>query len=85
MNLKLPILFHTESTSHLEELEIDFQLSECDVRETVFYTINGISPYTEFGKDYTTIYSNGFDFICPMNAKEVERLIQENKDIFYAN
>jgi len=84
MKITLPILFDTENTSSLENLGLDFDLNDADIRQTVFYSINGLSPYIEQNKDYTTIYSNGYDFICPMNIKEVEYLIQENKAI-YAN
>lgn len=84
MNVKLPILFNNDSTDQLEELNINFNLKDYDVREMTFYCINGIAPYVEHGKDYTMVYSNGFDFICPLKMSEVERLIQENKSI-YAN
>jgi len=84
MNIKLPILFMPESISHLESLGLDFNLSDCDLRETTFYRINAISPYYEDGVNYTTIHSNGDGFICPLTIQEVERIILENKAT-YAN
>ena len=85
MNVKLPILYNTDSTSHLEKLEIDFKLSDCDVRDVNFHSISATAPYREFGKDYTVVYSCGFDYICPLSVTEVERLIHESKPTFYAN
>jgi len=84
MNIKLPILFLTDDTCHLESLGLDFNLSDCDVRETTFYKINAISPYFEDGVNYTTIHSNGDGFICPLDIQEVERIILKNKAT-YAN
>lgn len=84
MNIKLPILFLTDDICHLESLGIDFNLSDCDVRETTFYNINAISPYYEAGVNYTTIHSNGDGFICPLDIQELEGIILENKAT-YAN
>lgn len=81
MNLNLPILFETDNTCQLEVIGMDFKLSDCDIRETTFYYINAVSSYLENGINYTTIHSNGDGFICPLEKREVERLIQENKSI----
>jgi hypothetical protein len=85
MNIKLPILFNNDSTLHLEAVGVDSKLSDYDIREFTFYSISGIAPYTEFGRDYTVVYSGGFDYICPKPKEEVEQLIHENKLRFYAN
>jgi hypothetical protein len=82
MKINLPIFFHTDNTSDLLNLSIDYKLSDCEIRQVTFYVINAIAPYIEDGKVYTTIHSNGDNFVCPLNIKEVEKIINENTNVY---
>ena len=84
MKIKLPILFLTDDICQLEDLGLDFNLSDAEIRETTFYNINAVSPYLENGVNYTSIHANGDGFICPLSVEEVEEIITQNKAV-YAN
>jgi len=78
INLKLPIIFNTEETIIKASLDIDVDLVDCVVKDMVFYSINAISVYSESGVVYSTIHSNGDDFICSLSMIEVEGLIADS-------
>lgn len=71
LKLTLPILFHTDNTSTLKNVGIDYELEDCETREITFLHINAIAPYKEKGKEYTSIFTNGTEFICVMKVDEV--------------
>ena len=78
VNLRLPIVFNTEETLIKTSLEIDVELVDCIIKDMVFYSINAISVYSENGVIYTTIHSNGDDFICSLPMVQVESLIADS-------
>ncbi len=84
MKVQLPIFFHTDNTSDLFNLDVEFKVKDCSIRQVTFYIINAIAPYFEDGKVYTTIHSNGDNFLCPLSIQEVEKIINENTNV-YAN
>lgn len=77
--LEIDIFFHTNETSNLDELEIDYDINDAELRKMIFYNINAISPYYGDNNDvnYTTIHSNGSQFITPFPIIQVRKMIYE--------
>lgn len=77
----IPIYYNTESTKTLNDLGIEYNLSDCDIRDVIFLHINVIGRYIEDDIEGTTIYANGREFISPLKINEVKELYeQSNKD-----
>lgn len=77
----IPIYYNTESTTTLNDLGIEYNLSDCDIRDVIFLHINVIGRYIEDDIEGTTIYANGREFISPLKINEVKELYeQSNKD-----
>lgn len=78
--ITLPIFFKTEESKHQELIKgDDYSLADyCKERKMIFYNISCIGPFEEDGKiKYTSIFSNGEEFICSLNIKEVEKIIDD--------
>lgn len=78
IRIVLPIFFKTEESKQQELIKgCDYPMEEyCDKRNMVFYAINCIAPFDEDNKMiYTSIFSNGEEFICALPIKEVEKII----------
>jgi hypothetical protein len=76
--LVLLIFHHTDETQSLKQASVDYSIEDCEEREITFYSINAVSIYTENGIDYGMIHSNGDQFVCTKNYKEVNNLINQN-------
>ena len=80
VSIKLPIFFKTDESHAAEISGKSYSLeTHCAKRKIIFYNINAIGPYVEEGTDkrYTSVFSNGDEFICPLSVKEVELIIYE--------
>ena len=76
--ITLPIFFKTEESKHQELINgDDYALAEhCKERKMIFYSISCIGPFEEDNKlKYTSVFSNGEEFICSLPLKEVEKII----------
>jgi len=73
--LKLPILLHTEQTERMKEWDIEADYNNCPIETMTFYSINVTGTFTQNGRDWTEIHSNGDMFISPMLEKEIEKQI----------
>ena len=75
--IALPILHHSDSTNSFKDLGIEYPLSECEIREVIFYHINAISPYYDTIEDneYTNIHSNNTEFLCTLPIDNVKNEI----------
>lgn len=79
--ITLPIFFKTEESKRQELIKgDDYSLADyCKERKMIFYNISCIGPFEEDGTiKYTSIFSNGEEFICPLSVKEVELIIYES-------
>ena len=77
MKLKLPIFFHNDTTEAKDKMGLGHSLSDCDIREVVFYKIDALSPHYEDGNSYTEIFTSKDSFICPYTIEKIEQLIDE--------
>ena len=77
--IKLPVFFKTEESETAKLLPKSYDLKiVCEERKMIFYVINAIAPYEENGElKYTSIFSNGEEFICSLAPKQVELIIHE--------
>jgi hypothetical protein len=76
--LELNILFYAESNLELLQLGITTE-QDYTVDKMTFYSINGICRNTdEEGKDYTSVFSNGEDFVCTDTYENVKWKILHN-------
>lgn len=77
--IRLPILFNTDATTQLQNLDIDVSYDDCEVRESLFLNIDVVTPNRKDGKNYTDIHSNGDFFVCVLSIDEVEQLIKNQQ------
>ena len=62
-----------ELTAKQEEEEI-FILTECNVVERFFFTIDNFAPYIDYdGLEYTSFYSGGTEWISWLSCKEFQQ------------
>jgi hypothetical protein len=81
MNITLDIFHHSTKTTQFKDLEIDYKLTDCELRPVTFYTIDAISQHEEDGKTYGTIHCNGREFIASLSYGELwEKLNKIKKD-----
>jgi hypothetical protein len=77
MVIEFNILHSTEKTRELNKLDIDYPLSDCDVRPITFYHINAIGTHfdrNDNDKEYVEIHTNGNEFIvADLDYLEVKR------------
>ncbi len=74
--LELDILFHTDETERLKEANLDYKLSDCDVKKITFYHINAIAPYQDDSLgELSSVFSNGGEFICILTYNELKTII----------
>lgn len=80
MTVTLPIIFHTDGTSQLKDLGIEYKLDDCQQKQMTFFNIAAIADYVEEGTDnqYTSIFAGGFEFICPLTQQYVIDKIKSN-------
>lgn len=72
--IEIPIYIHTEETSNLDNLGIDYEIdSNCGVANGIFYSISCIYPRKEGG---TYILTNGSEFITPYSYEFLKEKIE---------
>lgn len=79
----LPIFVRDQEASY-EEDDDDYKLSECKVRDAIFFTISAVTDYMEEGKIYSAIYSGSNVFNSPLTKEAIaEKIMQQS--LFNAN
>jgi len=81
MVLKLEILKHNDSTSNLNNLEIEFNYNDCDTSEATFYKIDVLFEVFEDGKYWTEIFVGGNKFITSKRKSEIETEILKQNNL----
>lgn len=81
MILKLPIFVVNSNVQAKIDNELEYKMEECDINIMTFYEINAHIGYTEDGKHYTDIYSNGMRFTSPLPEYDVEKRIKQARII----
>lgn len=73
------IVFDNDKTSYKKENELDYALTECDVRTMTFYRIDAISPFIdddEYKTEYSYIHTSGDKFICVLTYDELKQALK---------
>lgn len=73
--IKLDIYHHTDSTSTLKDIGVDYKIEDCEIRPVIFYHINAISPFFDGGKEYCSVHSNGSEYIANAKFEDVQMLL----------
>lgn len=71
MNITLPILHHSNTTATLEDLGLEYDFVDCDTRQVTFYNINAIAPFNEGGVNFSSIHTNGTEYISTLSYGEL--------------
>lgn len=79
MKIKLPVFYHTEETANEFELGVKYNITDCEIREVIFYDISAIAPYIKDEEEYCTIHTPSGSFIARRLITEVEKLIDNSK------
>lgn len=75
-SIELPIFHHTDETKNFDNIGLEFNLADnAEIREMTFFIINAIAPYLEGEKKYSSIHSNGQEYICSLKYESVKDLI----------
>jgi len=53
MILEIDIFFHTDTTSTLKDLDINYPLSDCETRKVTFYSIDAIGVFIDDDSEKT--------------------------------
>lgn len=78
--ITLPIFHHTDQSATLKDCGIEYTFeNNCEIRNVTFYQINAISEYFEDDKRYTSIHSNGSEYICKYQIENVRKIIDQNQ------
>jgi len=75
--LSLPILYNTDETSLLQDLDLKIDVNDLEVYPIIFYTINGICESKTYGSAYTNIYFNGDMLTSKLCLEQVQYLIKQ--------
>lgn len=76
--IQLEILMNNDVSESLQSLGIKSDFSSCDIEIGTFYTIDCVLPQTDREYRYCSVFSGGAEFICPMEAYQVNDLIRKN-------
>jgi hypothetical protein len=74
--LKLPILHHTDNTTQMRDIGVDYDLADCQVKEISFLNIDAISEYIDGDDKYSCIHVNDNEYICTFTYSKLIKLIE---------
>lgn len=78
--ITLPIYFHTEDTEKFDKVDIDYSITDCEIRPVHFFSIVAVSEFREEGKTVAVrIHTNGDSFLCSLSVDEVVKAVKEWK------
>lgn len=79
--IDLECFIHNNTTNTLSELEIDYELSSCDIEVITFYQIDCICPYPDpnnSSKIYSEIRSGGAGYVCILDYYTLKEKIKND-------
>lgn len=81
MELELDVLWTTEKTKQNEQLGIDSEMSDYDLKKCTFYKIDALIPYDWMKEEdgFCRIMIGGETFIIPLPYEEVKEKIKQSK------
>lgn len=77
INLTLPIFFKPDNWDTMKIIDKEPLMKDCLIKQMVFYNISCIGPFKDDDDNYyTSIHSNGSEFVCQLKFSEVKKLIE---------
>lgn len=64
--IDIDVFVHNDSTKLMNNLDMQFDLDTCDVKQIRLYDITYIMPYEENGKEYTQIFTHCQGLVSPI-------------------
>jgi hypothetical protein len=74
--IELPIYFHNDLTDQLEDLDLEFHITQCELKKMFFYRVDAVSPRVESdGYEYSIIHLGKENFSCALTYEDlIDRL-----------
>lgn len=73
--IELPVLFNTNESVQLEELQVGSYIEYAEERVMTFLDISAFAPYKENNYDLSVVQSNGIEYICMLPYQKVKKMI----------
>lgn len=76
--IALPVFYNSDDCELLDELELDYPLIRCDIKEVIFYNIDNIKPYLDENDndhEYCSITSGNHRFISPLDLTKIRNML----------
>lgn len=81
IDVTLPIFIHNESTQKMQDIEMDYDIDDCEEHPVTFFHISAICVHAENPKkNYTDIHANGTTYVCPLSVDQVHHKIMVSKN-----
>jgi hypothetical protein len=79
----LPVFHHTDETAQMKELDLDYRIGDCEIKNGTFYIINAVFPFTDpDGNEYAEVVSGENIYIVNMTADQTNQTILDaNPDL----
>ena len=79
--IMIPVYFNTDDTTRLKELDINYPLTDCDIRKVAFYSVAALVPMydnLDDNKPYTCVVTNGDEFYSPLSIEQITSQIKKH-------
>jgi hypothetical protein len=77
MAIEIDVFFHTDQTRNLQQMDMDFHITDCEIRKATFIQIVGFSPVKEKdGYEYANIHTATGDFATPLSYEELKKIFK---------
>ena len=77
MSVEVEVYYHTDQTSNLQKMSMDFHITDCETRVMTFCSIVGFAPAVEEdGFTYGRIFTATGDFSTPLKYEELKKLFK---------
>lgn len=77
MGVEVEIYYHTDQTRNLEKMDMDFHITDCEIRTITLLNIVGFAPAVEEDKfAYSKIYTAAGEFSTPLKYEELKKLFK---------
>ena len=77
MSVEIEVYYHTDQTRNLEKMDMDFHITDCEIRVITLCNIVGFAPAVEKdGFTYGKIYTGAGEFSTPLKYEELKKLFK---------
>jgi len=76
--MEIEILYHTDTTRMLKDLDMEFNWEDLDRRMAYFNTVDVIIPYERDGLEYTEIHVGHGTYISPLPYHLMKEILLQN-------